>query len=257
MSDSDGDGEGSHRDAGITALVDRRFDRAGDRYSQAAYAELAEREGKGRDTFDPEGRGWVGYALGALAVSAVAYRVAGADDRARNRALQGALIAVDQRDHVRSDVLAAGCQEFVGDFRAIAGKQEAAGKAYDRAAAAYENADLGEDDPLDWSTAPLLHAAADTIAHLSRNTSAAVEWDDLHGSDPSTVEYLAHRPRFRKRRMPAVLRAVDEAGRLHPPRGTTEHNSDDWVCPDCSTNEVNWIGGEVVCLDCSTRLDHL
>lgn len=69
------------------------------------------------------------------------------------------------------------------------------------------------------------------------------------------MEYLTHRPRFRKRRMPAVLRAVGEAGRLHPPRGTTEHSSDDWVCPACDTNEVNWIGDEVVCLDCSARME--
>lgn len=243
----------THRDAAISALVDGRHDRAGDLYTQAAYAELAECEGKGRDTFDREGRGWVGYALDALAVAAVAYRVAGVPDRARNRALQGALVAVDQRDHVRSGVLAGACEEFVGDFRVIAGKQDAAAEAYDRAAAAYERAD--PEDPLEWSTAPLLHAAADTISHLSRNTAAAVTWDDLHGSDPSRVEYLTHRAQFRKRRMPAVLRAVDEASRLHPPRGTTEHNSDDWVCPDCGTNEVNWIGGEVVCLDCSARME--
>jgi hypothetical protein len=242
-----------HRDAAVTHLVDGEYAAAGDDYALASYAELSGSADHDRDTFDPDGRGYVGYALGYLLTAALCSRLAGHDDRGRNRCEQAVLLAEEQRDHVRREAVErAVFEEFVGDAFAIAGS-DAAGDAYDRAAERYVEA--APDDPLSWATRPPFEAATGLLTHVSRNTGSEVAWDDLHGPDPSEPAYLAHRPRYKKRRMPGVVRAVLDAGVLHVPRGTTEHDSADWRCPNCGTNEVNWTGDEVVCIDCSTRME--
>jgi hypothetical protein len=241
------------RDAAITHLVDGEYAAAGDGYALAGYTELSGHADHDRDVFDPEGRGYVGYALQYLLTAALCSRLAGNDARGRNRAEQVVALAEEQRDHVRREAVEqAVFEEFVGDARAIAGAASAA-DAYDRATERYDEAAV--DDPLEWATRPPFEAATGLLTHVSRNTSREVAWDDLHGTDPSAPDYLAHRPRYKKRAVPAVVEAVLDAGVLHPPRGTTEHNNANWACPACETNEVNWVGDEVVCLDCSTRME--
>ncbi|RJT07133.1 hypothetical protein [Halococcus sp. IIIV-5B] len=247
--------ENDQRDAAITHLIDRIYRDARESYALAAYVEWAGAGGHPSDVFDPDGRGYVADGLCYLLTSALCARLAGHDDRGGNLAHQAQLVATDQRDHVRDHpVERAVFSEFVGDALVIA-DSEKAGSAYDEAAAAYEAA--APNDPVDWATQPPLAAATELLLHCSRNTSQAVEWDDLHGANPADEEYLAHRARYKKRVFPMVVESVLETGILHPPRGTTEHRSDDWQCPDCGTNEVNWTGGEVVCLDCSARMDSL
>lgn len=247
--------ENDRRDAAITHLIDRAYDDAGEAYTLAAYVEWAGAGGHPSDVFDPEGRGYVADGLQYLLTGALCTRLAGHDDRGENRAHEARLVATDQRDHVREHpVERAAFAEFVGDALVIGDAGDAEG-AYDRAAAAYKAA--APDDPIEWATRPPLAAATDLLQHCSRNTSREVAWDDLHGADPNGEKYLAHRARYKKRVFPAVVASVLDAGVLHPPRGTTEHRSDDWRCPDCETNEVNWTGGEVVCLDCSARMESL
>lgn len=241
------------RDAAITHLVDGEYAAAGDDYALAGYTELSGYADHDRDVFDPDGRGYVGYAFQYLLTAALCSRLAGTDDRARNRCKQVVVLAEEQRDHVRREpVEQAVFEEFVGDAYAIAGSASA-GDAYDRAAERY--AEAAPDDPLDWATRPPFEAATGLLTHVSRNTSREVAWDDVHGPNPSEPDYLAHRPRYKRRAVPAVVEAILDAGTLHPPRGTTEHNNANWVCPNCTTNEVNWVGDEIVCIDCSTRME--
>jgi len=256
--DDSGDGSGDdrgtpdHGDRAVTALVDGEYRAAGDAYSLLAYARLGERADRGRDTFAPGDAGWVGYGLAALLRAALCYRAGGADRRGRNRCEQGRLVAEDLRDAVFDrPVQRAACDEARGDCLAVAEATDA-GDAYDRAREGYEAAVDDGADPSAWVVRPLFEALAGPLQHAARNTSHEFAWDDLHGGAPAS--YLTHRVRFKRRRFPAVVDAVVEARRLHPPRGTTEHGSDDWRCPDCETGEVNWIGDEVVCLDCSTRM---
>lgn len=240
-----------HRDAAVTHLVDHEYRDAGDCYTRAAYSVLAD-PGEGRDLFADDGKGWFARGVAALTTAALCYRVAGLSDRAAHRGREAEAVAADQRDGVRSAAVdRALCEELVGDAR-VAGGHDDADAAYDRAAAGYE--DAAPEDPLDWVTRPAFEAANRAVLHASRNTGSELAWDDLHGPDPSRATYLAHRARTKARRFPAIVRTLVDEGRLHPPRGTTEHDNDRYRCPECGTSEVNWIGEEVVCIDCSTRM---
>jgi hypothetical protein len=244
----------NHRDEAVVALVDREFDRAADAYALAAYGTLAglELETRGRDghPLAPDERGWVGHALKYLLLSGAALRAAGAERRARRRCQQGVLIAADLRDEVvEHEVQRAALGEFVADLGVVGGFGEPS--AYDGVRDRYEAATV--DDPTAWVTTPLLEAAADGPMQAARNGPHAFQWDDLHGSSPEA--YLVHRARFKRSRLPRVVEHVADAGVLHPPRGTTEHNNADYVCPNCGTNEVSWVADLVVCIDCSARME--
>lgn len=251
---TDGD---DHRDAAIAAVADREYEHAGDEYTRAAWSTLAApREGLG--PFDPDEKGWVGVGLQYLATAAAAYRVAGRDDRATRRAVEGVAVARDLSGTLDHPVQSACCSEFVADFRVVGGMDGAA-DAYADAGAAYEDAAADVDDPRYWSTTPLFEAAAATVQQVARGTAdgeIAVDWEDLHGSDPSAPgAFLAARARFKRARFPSLLgRAVDE-GHLAAPRGTTEYATDHHRCPACGSTDVNWTGDSVLCLRCSTPTD--
>jgi hypothetical protein len=242
-----------YRDEAITQLVDRQYGEAGDRYTLAGFGELGELTGDGRNTLVDDGLGWYGFGLQYLTAAGLCYRLSGPAGRAGNRAKQAIVYAEDQRDFVRDHPVERGiCEEFVGDAYAVAGA-DAASDAYERAAAAYREADV--EDATEWATKPVFEAANGLILHASRNTPDETMWDDLHGSDPSTGEYLAYRARYKSRVLPRVVDRVVEEGVLHAPRGSTEHNNDTYRCPECGQSEVNWVGNEVICLDCSVRLE--
>lgn len=251
MNDADA---ANHRDEAITALVDREYDRAADAYALAGYGALAglelETRGRGVHPLAPDDRGWVGHALRYLLLSGAALRAAGADRRARRRCQQGVLVAADLRDEVvEHEVQRAALAEFVADLGVVGGFGEPS--AYDGVRDRYAGADV--DDPTAWVTTPLLEAATAGPMQASRNGPHEFQWDDLHGSTPA--DYLVHRARFKRARVPRVVEHVVETGVLHPPRGTTEHNNADYVCPNCGTNEVSWVADLVVCIDCSRRME--
>ncbi|MEF8843484.1 MAG: hypothetical protein V5A62_17975 [Haloarculaceae archaeon] len=245
---------GSHRDAAVGALADREYERAGDRYTRAAWTDLAGGAAD-RDPFEPEERGTVGVGLGFLAAGIVAYRVAARDRRAKRRTVEGVAVARDLRDAVFGDPVQRAClTEFVGDLRAAAGL-EATG-AYESAAGAYEAA--APEAPVEWATTPLFEAANRTVQQVSRglsNGEIAVAWDDLHGPDPEDGgAYLAHRARYKTRRFPGLVERAVDAGHLAAPRGSTEYGNGSYRCPACDSNDVNWVGDDILCLRCSTRL---
>lgn len=245
------------RDGAIRALIDREPATAAERYALVGHGAFAGLEAEGRDTYDPGRSGWVGHALKYLLLAGAAHRAAGADTRAARVCHAGRLLATDLRDHAfEYGVQRAVAEEFRGDFGVVGGEAvagEGGGGAYDRAAAAYREAAV--EDPVDWATTPLFSAATEGASQIARNGPAAFQWDELHGDDPASPGYLAHRAEYKSRRLPRAVAAVAESGVLHPPRGSTEHNNDAWVCPVCGRGEVNFVAGERVCIDHSRRLE--
>jgi hypothetical protein len=240
-----------HRETAVSALVDEDWRGAGDAYTRAAHRALG--DGDDGDVLAPSARDRPADGLASLLTASLCYRVAGLTDRARFRALTAAPLAMDFREYVRSGVARAVCQEFVADAAVLRGATDTAGEAYDRAASLYH--EHTPSDPLDVSTDPIFEAANRLILHASRNTGLDVEWDDLHGTDPDDASYLAHRATFKRERFPRIVDAVEGAGFLHVPRGSTEYNNGTYRCPDCDGHDVNYVGGETVCLDCSVRVE--
>jgi hypothetical protein len=238
--DPDLDGD----DRAIRALGADDHRAAADAYVLGAYGTLAGHEGFRRDAFAD--RTQAGRAVCHLVRAAVCHRIAGDDAGARNRAMQGALVAVDLKGR-REGVDAAACDELVGHCRVAAGDHDRAGEAYDRAAAGYE--DAGLDDPAGATTRPLLQAGTDLLTHLSRPDD--VEWDDVHGTGGDA---LARRVRFARNRLPSMVAARVEAGKLHAPRGSTEYGTD-FACPDCGSSDVNYVAEAVLCLRCDAPIE--
>ena len=245
-------GDLTHRDRAIRYLSDGSYADAGDAYTLAAYGGLSGLEGRRREAFDPDARGWVGYPLAALLLAGVCYRIAGRDDRARNRAGQGILVVGDQRDHVLDHAVErAACHEWVGDFRTVAGDADRDTSAYDRAVDGYAAAD--PDSPAEWTTRPLLQAGTDALLQLSRPDD--LDWGDLHGSSGSNA--LGHRARFKRSRLRSLVGTRVDDGRLFAPRGSTEYGVDEFRCPDCGANDVNYVAETVLCLRCNAAVERL
>jgi hypothetical protein len=248
----------THVAAAVTALSERDEERAGDEFTRAAWLSLADpRPEEGLSPFEADDRGWVGEGLRWLVVAAVAYRVAGRDARASRRGVEGIAIARDLRTALSRPAQRACLDEFVADCRVAAGMDGAAA-AYREAEAAYREAGPTVDDPQRLATSPLFRAAADPIQQVARgpaNGEIAVEWEDLHGDDPSAPgPFLARRATYKRQRFPSLLASVVDAGRLAAPRGTTEYGNDTYRCPACESSDVNWIAGQVLCLRCSAPM---
>jgi hypothetical protein len=231
-------------DRAIRALGDSDYRGAADAYVLGAYGTLAGYEGFRRHAFTD--RTQAGRAVCHLVRAAVCHRIAGDDAGARNRAMQGALVAVDLKGR-RTGVDVAACDELVGHCRVAADDTERASEAYDRAATGYEDAAL--DDPAGATTRPLLQAGTDLLTHLSRPDD--VEWDDIHGTGGDA---LARRVRFVRSRLPSMVKARVDAGTLHAPRGSTEYGTD-FRCPECSSTDVNYVAEAVLCLRCDAPIE--
>ena len=251
--------DGGHHDAAVDALAVREYERAGNRYTRGGRRVLADPR-PGLDPFEPDEKGWVGQGLQQLLAAAVAYRVAGLDGRAGRRAAEGVAATRDLEAALRRPGQAACLGELVADFR-VAGGLGGDDDAYDDAAERYAAAGDEIDSPQALATTPLFEAAAATIRQVARGQAdgeIAINWEDLHGSDPSRPgDFLAHRARFKNQRFAGLVeRAVDE-GHLAAPRGTTEYDNDNHRCPGCGSNHVNWVGTGILCLRCSTPTERV
>jgi hypothetical protein len=245
--------------AGVTALSDRDEQLAGDEFTRAAWLSLADpRPAEELSPFAADDRGWVGEGLRWLVVAAVSYRVAGRDARASRRGVEGITVARDLQTALSHPAQRACLDEFVGDFRAAAGMDDA-DAAYRDAEDAYREAGDAVDDPHRLATSPLFRAATDPIQQVARgpaNGEIAVEWDDLHGADPADPgAFLARRAAYKRQRFPSLLDRVVDAGRLAAPRGTTEYGNESFQCPDCGSSDVNWTAGSTLCLRCSAPME--
>lgn len=246
--------DGGHYDAAIDALAAREYESAANRYTRAGRRILADPR-EGLDPFTPDENGWIGQGLQCLLVAAVAARVAGAERRATQRAVEGIAITRDLESVLTAPGQRGCLAEFVADFR-VAGGVSAADPGYDEAARRYQNAASQIDSPQALGTTPLFEAAAATIAQLARgqaNGEIAVAWEDLHGPDPASPgAFLAHRAQYKRQRFANRLDRAVADSHLAAPRGTTEYGNDHHRCPACGSRDVNWAGTQVLCLRCST-----
>jgi hypothetical protein len=250
---------GGHYDAAVDALAARDYETAGDRYTRGGRRVLADPR-EGLDPFTPDEKGWIGQGLQQLCASAVAYRVAGADARATQRAVEGIAATRDFQRVLDAPGQGACLAEFVADFR-VAGGLDGAAEAYDDAAERYRDSGDAIDSPQALATTPLFGAAAATIKQVARgqaNGEIAIKWEDLHGADPSQPgEFLAHRARFKKQRFGGLVEKAVADGHLAAPRGTTEYGNETHRCPNCGANDVNWAGSDVLCMRCSTPTERV
>ena len=246
--------DAGHREAAVAAIADGDYMTAGDEYTRAGWRVLADPR-PDVDTFEIGDRGWVGTGLGYLVVAAVCYRVAGDDARATRRAIAGVTTAKDFAATADHPAQRACFLEFVGDFRA-AGGLDGVAAAYETAADAYRAAGDDTNDPQTWATTPLFGAAAAPVKQVARgpaNGEIAVEWEDLHGSDPDDPgAFLAARASYKRQRFPSLIGRVVGDGDLAAPRGTTEYDTDHHQCPACGSTDVNWVADAVLCLRCSS-----
>lgn len=251
--------DGGHHDAAVDALAAREYETAGDRYTRGGRRVLADPR-EGLDPFAPDEKGWIGQGLQQLLAAAVAYRVAGVDPRATQRAVEGIAATRDFQRALDAPGQGACLAEFVADFR-VAGGLDGAGAAYDGAAERYAAAADAIDSPQALATTPLFGAAAATIKQVARgqaNGEIAIRWEDLHGADPSRPgDFLAHRARFKKQRFAGLVEKAVADGHLAAPRGTTEYGNETHRCPNCGANDVNWAGTDVLCLRCSTPTERI
>ena len=256
--------DGGHYDAAVDALAAREYETAGNRYTRGGRRVLADPRAD-LDPFSPDEKGWIGQGIAQLLLGTLAYRVAGAEGRATQRAVEGIAVSRDLESVLDAPAQRACLGEFVADFR-VAGGLDGADDAYDAAAERYEaaageaaagEAAAGEvDSPQAVATTPLFEAAALPIKQVARgqaNGEIAIKWEDLHGSDPSRPgEFLAYRARFKKRRFAGLVEKAVADRHLAAPRGTTEYDNETRRCPNCGANDVNWAGTDVLCLRCST-----
>lgn len=251
--------DGGHRDAAIDSLAVRAYERAGNEYTRAAWSVLAEPRAD-QSPFDADDRGWVGRGVQYLVVAALAYRVAGVDGRATQRAVEGVAVARDLKHGLSHPVQHACLDEFVADLR-VAGGLDGVADAYESAAEAYRSAAAAVEEPQARATTPLFGAAAAPIKQVARgqeNGEIAVKWEDLHGSDPDDAgPFLAHRATYKRKRFPGLVERAVADGHLAAPRGTTEYGNDNYRCPACGADDVNWAGTEVLCLRCSTPMERI
>ncbi|MFC7185586.1 hypothetical protein [Halorubrum yunnanense] len=246
--------DGGHHDAAVDALAAREYETAGNRYTRGGRRVLADPR-RDLDPFAADEKGWIGQGLQQLLAATVAYRVADIDARATQRAVEGIAATRDFQRVLDAPGQGACLAEFVADFR-VAGGLDGAEAAYDDAAERYAAAGDAIDSPQALATTPLFGAAAATIKQVARgqaNGEIAIEWEDLHGSDPSRPgDFLAHRARFKKQRFAGLLEKAVADGHLAAPRGTTEYGNETHRCPNCGSNDVNWAGTDVLCMRCST-----
>ncbi|TQQ79361.1 hypothetical protein [Halonotius roseus] len=245
--------DNGHYAAAVAALADRRYEAAGDASSRAGWAVLADPRDD-QDPFAPDDRGAIGDGLRHLLTAALCYRVADRPARATRRATAGIAAAGDLGATMATPVQAACFDEFAADFR-VAGGLDGAADAYADAAAAYRAAADETTDPQTVGATSLFLAAAAPAKQLARtldNGEIAIEWEDLHGSDPSDPgDFLAARAEYKRQRFPSLVDGCVDRGVLAAPRGTTEYATDHHACPACGSRDVNWIADSTLCLRCS------
>jgi hypothetical protein len=248
---------GSYYEHAVAALADRNYDAAGDAFARAGWQVLA-RPRHDQGPFDADEKGWIGEGIQHLVTSAICYRIADRPDRAAHRGTEADAVAADFQTVLTQPVQQACLQEIGADAR-LAGGLDGTADAYGDAAESYRGAAESVDDPQYWGTTPLFQAAAAPLQQVARSTAngeIAIAWEDLHGADPAAPgPFLAHRATLKRQRFPTLLKTVIDDGYLAAPRGTTEYNNATYRCPECGSNDVNWVGESVLCMRCSGPLE--
>lgn len=247
---SEDEGLGAPQKA-VHGLAEEDYTEAGEAYTTAAREELAGHGSATHPAYERRARSASGRSLTCFARAAVCHRVAGESDRGTKVSREGVAVAEELRDHVLTNgVERAACDEFVGDLLSVVG-DEGNSEAYTRAKEGYEQAD--PEDPTSETGRPFLQAGTELIAHLSRPDD--VGWDEVHGSGGD--EALQRRVRTKSARMESFAEERVRESKLHAPRGSTEYNTGRYACPDCGSDDVNYIAGTTLCLRCSAYTERV
>jgi hypothetical protein len=247
---SEDEGLGAPKRA-VRRLAEEDHTAAGEAYTTAAREGLAGHGSATHPAYERRDRSAAGRSLTCFARAAVCHRVAGESDRGEKVSREGIAVAEELRDHVLTNgVERAACDEFVGDLLSVVG-DEGNSEAYGRAKEAYGTAD--PEDPASETGRPFLQAGTELIAHLSRPDD--VGWDEVHGSGGDDA--LNRRVRTKRARVESFAEERVRESKLHAPRGSTEYNTGRYGCPDCGSDDVNYIAGTTLCLRCSAYTERV
>jgi hypothetical protein len=235
----------------IRKLAEKDHTEAGEAYTTAAREGLAGHGSATHAAYECRDRSAVGRSLRYFATAAVCHRVAGESDRAEKLSHEGVAVAEELRDHVLTNgVERAACDEFIGDLLSVVGG-EGNSEAYERAKEGYGKTD--PEDPASETGRPFLQAGTELIAHVSRPDD--VGWDEVHGSGGDDA--LNRRVRTKSARVESFAEERVRESKLHAPRGSTEYNTGRYACPDCGSDDVNYVAGTTLCLRCSAYTERV
>ena len=233
------------KERAVRRLAEEDYTKAGEAYSTAAREGLSGHGSATHAAYERRDRSAAGRSLTHFARAAVCHRVAGESDRAEKSSREGVAVAEELRDHVLTNgVERAACDEFVGDLLSVVGDGRNS-EAYERAKDGYEQAD--PEDRASETGRPFLQAGTELIAHVSRPDD--VGWEEVHGSGGGDA--LERRVRTKSAHVESFAEERVRESKLHAPRGSTEYNTGRYACPDCGSDDVNYIAGTTLCLRCS------
>lgn len=191
----------------------QQFVEAGDQYTFAAYANLAESE------FRSIRR--ISSATYWLLCAGLCYRLGNRMDRCRNRSRQGVLIAQDLREGAfrgdalrglrdEADALEGLSYEYVGDFRVLGSLSEHE-VAYDSAAACYDRVE----DHFAWNTEREFSESLLFVTNLVEYLDYPADSTVMDAAESTS---LHARLEFKQTTLPDLLEQVCEAGHWSPAR---------------------------------------
>lgn len=235
----------------VRGLAEEDYTVGGEAYTTAAREGLAGHGSATHTAYERRDRSAVGRSLTCFARAAVCHRVAGETGRGKKVSREGIAVAEELGDHVLTNgVERAACDEFVGDLLSVVG-DGGNSEAYERAKEGYGSAD--PEDPASETGRPFLQAGTELIAHVSRPDD--VGWDEVHGSGGDDA--LERRVRTKRARMESFVEERVRESKLHAPRGSTEYNTGRYACPDCGSDDVNYVAGTTLCLRCSAYTERV
>lgn len=176
---------------------ERNYEPAGEKFTQASYAALAETQGK----ISAEAT-HVGIGLYCLLGASVCFAVEDKADRSENRCRQGVLITDDLRENgTKYDAQRGLLFEFRGDFELI-GDLGAPEKSYEKAKGYYSS----YNSPVGWSGEPIFDWNYAFFAHMAKAADHQIK-------DPENVHsYLNKRIDYKCSHFPSIVCTVLESG---------------------------------------------
>jgi hypothetical protein len=182
-----------------THLAREEFTKAGDYYTFSAYSAI------GSSEFEATMN--LGGGITGLLTAAICYRLAGEENRSKNRCEQGVLIVEDLQEFVfEHDVQIGLTYELTGDFQVI-GELGGYEESYDTAREHYVDCE----NPFGWMGEPEFELPAVFFLRLANSTEYPI--DDRTASEIRNTS-LTRRVDYKSEHLPDVVRQVVEDGRF-------------------------------------------
>lgn len=186
----------TYKEKAIENKAAKEFEEAGDRFTLAMHAILAESEYVTKPFEDDSLNSARG--LRCLLSAALYYRVGENLDRCRNRCKQGILLTEDLRDHVVTHDPQRGLMyEYIGDFRVI-GNLEGWRVAYDTASDYYAECR----NPIQWQAEPEFELNISFLLDLAEEGGIAVSRKQ---KNEISAESLTKRIAYKRENFPTIV----------------------------------------------------